>query len=435
MRIAIIGGGAAGMMAAVLAKQTLANAEIVLFEKNLNLGAKVAISGGGRCNVTTGIQDLTQVLSKYPRGAKFLRYAMHSFSPAMLVDWFEKQGCKLKCESDMRVFPVSDNGSDVITVFSDFFAEHKVQVCLGSQVVALEKLESGKFELSLKSGDIFSFDKVILTTGGQAYRHTGSSGDGYAFAEKLGHSLTDLGPSLNSFVLEEKWLGQLSGISFENCGLQTSLRSAVKSSGKVSTGSSKVSSKAAASSLKQKSNGPILISHKGLTGPAVFEMSALTAFETISKESALELYLDFIPKCNQLHLENQVFDFVKNFPQKYIKQAFYEFLPRRLVDLLASQYNFDFDRASNSVAHKDIRKFLQLVKHFKVHVISRAAGDEFVTAGGIELSEIDPKTMQSKICPGLFFAGEILNIDGYTGGFNLQSAWATGFVAGSSLDL
>ena len=312
----------------------------------------------------------------------------------------------------------------MIAVFSDFFAQNKVQVCLDSQVVALEKLESGKFEVSLKSGENFSFDKVILTTGGQAYRHTGSSGDGYAFAEKLGHSLTDLGPSLNSFVLEEKWLGQLSGISFENCGLQANLRNPIKTSGK-----------AAASSLKQKSNGPVLISHKGLTGPAVFEMSALTAFETISKESALELYLDFIPKCNQLHLENQVFDFVKNFPQKYIKQAFYEFLPRRLVDLLASQYHFDFDRASNSVAHKDIRKFLQLVKHFKVHVISRAAGDEFVTAGGIELSEIDPKTMQSKICPGLFFAGEILNIDGYTGGFNLQSAWATGFVAGSSLDL
>jgi hypothetical protein len=400
LRIAIIGGGAAGMVAAVLAKQTLANAEIVLFEKNLNLGAKVAISGGGRCNVTTGIQDLTRVLSKYPRGAKFLRYAMHSFSPEMVF------------------------GADVIAVFSDFFAQNKVQVCLDSQVVALEKLESGKFEVSLKSGENFSFDKVILTTGGQAYRHTGSSGDGYAFAEKLGHSLTDLGPSLNSFVLEEKWLGQLSGISFENCGLQANLRNPIKTSGK-----------AAASSLKQKSNGPVLISHKGLTGPAVFEMSALTAFETISKESALELYLDFIPKCNQLHLENQVFDFVKNFPQKYIKQAFYEFLPRRLVDLLASQYHFDFDRASNSVAHKDIRKFLQLVKHFKVHVISRAAGDEFVTAGGIELSEIDPKTMQSKICPGLFFAGEILNIDGYTGGFNLQSAWATGFVAGSSLDL
>jgi predicted Rossmann fold flavoprotein len=424
LRIAIIGGGAAGMVAAVLAKQTLANAEIVLFEKNLNLGAKVAISGGGRCNVTTGIQDLTRVLSKYPRGAKFLRYAMHSFSPEMVFAWFEKQGCSLKCESDMRVFPVSDNGADVIAVFSDFFAQNKVQVCLDSQVVALEKLESGKFEVSLKSGENFSFDKVILTTGGQAYRHTGSSGDGYAFAEKLGHSLTDLGPSLNSFVLEEKWLGQLSGISFENCGLQANLRNPIKTSGK-----------AAASSLKQKSNGPVLISHKGLTGPAVFEMSALTAFETISKESALELYLDFIPKCNQLHLENQVFDFVKNFPQKYIKQAFYEFLPRRLVDLLASQYHFDFDRASNSVAHKDIRKFLQLVKHFKVHVISRAAGDEFVTAGGIELSEIDPKTMQSKICPGLFFAGEILNIDGYTGGFNLQSAWATGFVAGSSLDL
>lgn len=396
-KIAIIGGGAAGMMAAASLVER-GGAEIFLLERNLELGKKVKISGGGRCNVTTGLTDLKEVLTKYPRGAKFLKTALYEFGPREVFAWFEAQGVPLKVEKDLRVFPQSNRGEDIVAVFERIFARDGVKVMFGECVSAVER-EGAKFRVN---GLVV--DQVVLTMGGQAYRHTGSTGDGYSIAESLGHKVTDLGPSLNAFMVSDEWVKRLAGVSFGDVRLRMN---------------------------GAEFRGPFLMTHKGVTGPAVFALSSLTAFSKFSPNEPAELRMDFLPEESYENLGARIFGLLAGSGKKSFGNAVVGLGPKSLIKELTILAEIDGEKFCAEVGKKEVNKLVELLKNCRVSVVGRLPGEEFVTAGGVDTSEVDPKTMESRICPGLFFAGEILNIDGFTGGFNLQAAWATGRKLGS----
>ena len=408
MKIGIIGGGAAGLMAAASAQASNPDAEIFLIEKNDGLGKKVIISGGGRCNVTTGFFDVREVLTKYPRGGKFLSSAMHRFPPEQVYAWFEAHGVPLKVEPDLRVFPESDDGRDVVGVFEKMFRDQRIHLLLKANANRVEKQADG-FQVFFKDKtEALVVDRLILTTGGQAYRHTGSTGDGYAFAQTLGHSITPLAPSLNSFTTEETWPKELSGLSFQKAAIT------------------------AKRGKSQSYTGPFLFTHKGVSGPAVFAVSSLVAFEVYDKDHPLEISIDLFPDRSVDEMRELIEANILENPKKSFENCLVGIVPKSMAETLCAQLEIPTDKKASEVGKKDIGRAVSWLKGIPLHVIGRGAGDEFVTAGGVELKEVNPSTMESKLCPGLFFAGEILDVDGYTGGFNLQASWATGRLAGES---
>lgn len=405
MTVAIIGGGAAGLMAAATILETSADAEVVLIERNNGLGKKVLISGGGRCNVTTGIRDVKAVLRCYPRGEKFLSKALYGFPPESVVDWFEAHGVPLKTEEDLRVFPVSDNGKDVVGVFELLFRNPRVRVVLNAHAVGVKKT-GAQFEISLKTGEPILADRLILTTGGQAYRQTGSTGDGYAFALSFGHTITPLAPSLNAFYAKESWPKEISGLSFVRATIT-------------------------AHRAKDTSfTGPLLFTHRGVTGPAVFALSSLIAFEPYGPTEPLKITIDLFPDLSASDLLQKITELIEAHPKKSAANVLDMLLPKSLVPVSCRETELSPERRANEITKKERDAIVTWLKATPLTIIGRDAGDEFVTAGGVELTEVNPSTMESKISPGLFFAGEILNIDGFTGGFNLQASWATGRLAG-----
>lgn len=395
------------MIAAYFAKLNNKNSEVCIFEKNSYLGAKVIISGGGRCNVTTGLQDVNEILKRYPRGSRFLRFAMHEFSSVAVMDFFEKDGVALKVEKDLRVFPVSNSGKDVVKVFESFFEKNNVKTLYNSNVLKIEKV-ANTFFIHTKD-KILEFDKVVLTTGGQAYRQTGSTGDGYAFAKSLGHNITDLAPSLGSFVLKEDFVKSIAGVSFDKVSLR--LKGNIK---------------------EYAFQGPILFTHKGLTGPAVFALSALAAYEKYNNQNPIKLYVDFFPYKKHEELLSLLNDFIIQNMNKLFVHVLDFVFPKSFAHLLSDLLKVE-NKKSSEISKKDINKCIELIKNFEVNIVGIGVGEEFVTAGGVDLKEVDDKTMESKVCKNLYFAGEILDIDGFTGGFNLQAAWATGRLVGVNL--
>lgn len=423
MKIAIIGGGAAGMMAAATIAESGSDAKVFLIEKNKSYGKKVLISGGGRCNLTTGFSDLRLIAERYARGGKFLLSSLHAFSPEAVREWFEKHGVPTKVEEDLRVFPKSDDGKTVLMAFERIFKEHGVGQFLFHEITDIKKVGKS-FQLHFSGYPPLTVDKVILTTGGQAYRYTGSTGEGYSFAEKLGHKITALAPSLSSLIIEETWIHNLAGVSLPSVAMKVK--------------GENVSGEKNSSLKKYDTTGPILFTHKGLTGPGVFALSACIAFEKADPKNPLALFLDLLPNFSHAILEEEIKKEIKENPKKLFRNTLGLLLPKSLASELCTRIPITIGEAistekpNNEISKKEIAKTVELIKAIPLHIIGRAPGDEFVTAGGVELSEVNPQTLESKICPGLYFAGEILNIDGFTGGYNLQAAWATGRRAGEN---
>ncbi|MFA6307740.1 MAG: NAD(P)/FAD-dependent oxidoreductase [Patescibacteria group bacterium] len=407
MRIAVIGGGAAGMMCAATIVKNNPEMEVFLIERNDSLGKKVIISGGGRCNVTTGIEDIKTVLEKYPRGNKFLNSAMYAFPPREVKDWFENHGVALKCEADMRVFPVSNNGQDIVRVFENILSSDKQKILLKHSVTKIEKNKK-QFTIHFKNHQALTTDKVILTLGGQAYRHTGSTGDGYALAESLGHTISNLAPSLSSLTTKETWPSDVSGLSFLNAKLKANTKK------------------------KHEFSGPFLFTHWGISGPAVFALSSLIAFENFSETKPLKVSIDLFPDLSLEDLKEKLKNFAQAEPKKIFKHSIRKVIPLSLATVLLAQLAIDGQKKNAEISKAEFQAVSTWLKNIPLTIVSRRAGDEFVTAGGVSLKEINPSTMESKLCPNLYFAGEILDIDGYTGGFNLQAAWATGRLAGEA---
>lgn len=410
MKIAIIGGGAAGMMTAATLLEKNVSAKIYLFESNNLLGKKVSISGGGRCNVTTGITDRNTLLSKYTRGSKFLIPSFYEFPPEKVIDWFKDHNVPLKTEADLRVFPESDTGSDIIKTFEKLFKK-KVFVLLNEPIIKLSPTPEQRFSLETKNG-LYDFDIVIITSGGNAYRHTGSKGDGYNFAKSCNHTITQLGPSLNSFEVKEDWCKKLAGISLPNARLEYT----TKDKQKISV------------------NGPFLFTHFGISGPVTFALSSHLAFEEISKNHPLEI--SFIPVTNNNHdfWDKEFLSKLSESPKKQIKHIISEYIPKRLAIEVLTLRKISPDKQCGEITKEERKNIAKAFSgEIKLTLLSRMKGDEFVTAGGVSLNEVNKNTMESKITPNLYFAGEVLDIDGLTGGFNLQSAWATGRLAGLSI--
>ncbi len=381
---------------------------IVLIDRNNGLGKKVIISGGGRCNVTTGIRDIDVLLTKYPRGNTFLRPALSAFSPATVYAWFESHGVPLKTQSNQRVFPQSDDGHDIVRVFETLFAEHNVDVRLNTSVTRIDRTNSG-FALTLRDhAEPLLADRLILTTGGQAYRATGSTGDGYAFAQSLGHTITPLAPSLNAFLTQEAWPGTLAGVSFPSAALTACINGAPSFT------------------------GPFLFTHKGITGPAVFALSSLIAFTPYSPSAPLSITINLFPQWSTETLRTHLAGAMTKAPKKTVRSVLGQFVPKSLVDIVAESHSITPQRRAAEIGKKDLLRVATWLTAIPLTIIGRSAGDEFVTAGGVETIEVDGETMESRVCPNLFFAGEVLNVDGFTGGFNLQASWATGARAGTS---
>ncbi len=415
--IVIVGGGAAGLMAAYFAKLKHANSTVILVEKNSYLGAKILLSGGGRCNVTTGLQSVPEILKNYPRGADFLRTAMQQFPPRAVMDWFESQGVPLKTEPDRRVFPVSNDGKDIVKALENALIQAGVKILRNQQLTSVENLPDQKFKLIFNNRQDISTDRLIITTGGNAYRQTGSTGDGYTFATQLGHHITRLFPSLAALRTSEDWSHQLSGISFPSAALTLKT-----------------------SSHDYQRLGPFLFTHQGVTGPAVFTLSSLSAFDTIDPGKPARLFIDFFPDQTAEKLLQMLDQKIDANPGKKTGNLIALFLPHslaeKIVDVLLSPAFPEKQLTTVNAANlpKAVRrKIVATFKELPLTVISRSAGDEFVTAGGVDINEVNPKTMESQLRPGLFLAGELLDIDGFTGGFNLQASWATGALAGESV--
>ena len=404
MNIAIVGGGAAGIMcAASLLESDREDLHIDLFEKNKTLGVKVAISGGGRCNVTTGIFDPQLLVPKYIRGGKFLLAAMQAFPPDKVMSWYESHGVPLKVEDDNRVFPVSDVGQDVVDVFVKLFADPRIAVHFMEGITDISPVDH-KFHLKTAKAE-YDAEAVVLTTGGNAYRHTGSTGDGYAFAKVFNHTLTPLGPSLNSFEVADEWCKELSGISFQDAKMEV-----VLSDGE-----------------KRSIIGPALFTHFGVSGPAIFAMAAHIAFETISPKQPLVFNFTPIRSVSAEMWEAKIMKAVTAHPTKLVINVMASFLPTRFAEKIMLLAHVPMSRKGAELNKLERKSLVNLLSGgLTVTLTARRPGDEFVTAGGVNLTEVDRKTMRSRLNPNLYFAGEILDIDGLTGGFNLQAAWATG---------
>ncbi len=408
-------------LAKTAAHEDGADCEVFLFEKNAYLGAKVLISGGGRCNLTTGISDVKELLKNYPRGAKFLMTAMFRFPPEKVMEWFEAHGVPLKIEKDNRVFPKSNDSKDVVGALEKEMKKLGVEVLFGAAVSEISRA-GNKFEIAIRGGRKFAADAVILTTGGNAYRHTGSTGDGYAFAEALGHTITKLRPSLSSFIVGEKWVKDIAGISFEKAKLKLSL-------------SGKKSSCAAASlpgteKLFERT-GSFSFTHRGITGPAVFALSSMTAHEGIFTQNPAKLTIDFFPDEKPAAFEKRLQALILKNAKKTLANFLDVLLPKSLCGAVIGLLEIPEKTITGNLTKQNRGAIAQILKTFPLTVTERNAGEEFVTAGGVDLTEVNTNTMESKICPGLYFAGEILDVDAFTGGFNLQASWATGALAGS----
>jgi len=402
-RIIIIGAGAAGMMTAAILAEKHNEAEITLVERNPRMGQKVIISGGGRCNVTTGVEDLKEVLKAYPRGAKFIRTAFYAFPPRAMRDWVESHGVPLKKEADLRIFPRSNKGTDVVGIFEKILKDSDVRVMCKRVVNSVA--HDGEFKVELNTGEVLSGDYLVITTGGQAYKRTGSKGDGYSFAQALGHSITKLAPSLTAFTIQEQWVRDLAGVSFPEVRLRF------------------------IGAEKYEFAGPIMFTHKGVTGPAIFALSAMSAFESLPAT----LEFDFFPQKNHEQLSAQLKKVLAAAPKKQFHNSLSQLIPHSFSKLICDLNDIPLEKRNNELSKKDINRTIQRIKQLSLKIKGRSPGEEFVTAGGVDLKEVDPKSFQSKIQPGLFFAGEVLNIDGFTGGYNLHAAWAGGHLVGESL--
>lgn len=407
-RIVVIGGGAAGLMAAHTAA-TL-GAEVILLERNGVCGKKLRITGKGRCNVTNDC-TLEEFLASVPSNPRFLYSALNRLSPQDTMAFFEGEGVPLKVERGRRVFPVSDRAQDIVDALCGACKRAGVKI-YGERVRSL-MLEGGRVTGVRTDGREYSADAVIVATGGKSYPKTGSDGDGYALARSAGHTLTPILPSLVPVVSDSKICPALQGLSLKN----VSLCVVQKQSGK------KI----------YEDFGEMMFTHFGLTGPMV--LSASAHIPDISS-GGYEVQIDLKPALDERTLDERILSDFRKYANKDFANSLGDLLPQKLIPVVISLCKIDPHKKVNAVTREERRVLVETLKCLRIGLIGfRPINEAIITKGGVNTREINPKTMQSKLCDGLYFAGEVIDVDAYTGGYNLQIAFSTGVLAGESAAL
>jgi predicted Rossmann fold flavoprotein len=395
----VIGGGPAGMFAAITAAQR--GEKVLLLEKNDRLGKKLLITGKGRCNVTN---DCTaqEILQNVPRNGRFLYSAMNAFPPERIKIFFEENGCALKTERGNRVFPVSDRSQSVLEALQKAMRHNRVDVHTAKVKGILT--DNGAVSGVRTEKDTIACKWVILATGGLSYPTTGSTGDGYTMAKALGHTIMPCEGSLVPLETEGADCQDMQGLALRNCGV------------KLLDGKNKV---------LFKDFGELLFTHFGVSGPTVLSAS------THLKGDGCRLVIDLKPALDEGKLNDRILRDLDLYKNRSMENALTDLLPRSMIPVVLRRLGVDPEMQANSFNKQQRRALVELLKAFSVTIIGkRPVSEAIITSGGVKVSEIDPKTMQSKLIPGLYFAGEIIDCDAYTGGFNLQIAWATAYGAG-----
>jgi len=409
--VAVIGGGAAGMMAAGTVAAN--NASVVLVEKNEKLGKKLHITGKGRCNLTNNT-DISSLLEHVLTNSRFLQSSFHAMDSFDLMNFFETRNLPLKTERGGRVFPVSDKASDVTRVLADYMQQNGVRVKLNHTVRGIEA-KNERFFISIDNGSgkgKIESRAIIIATGGLSYPSTGSTGDGYSFARKFGHSVTTTHPSLVPLHVKESWVADLEGLSLRN----------VRCTAKLFFGES------GKEKIVYEELGEMLFTAKGVTGPLILKASAF-----LTDKLPAELYIDLKPGLTPEQLDTRILRDFAEFPNKYFLNALDGLLPKRLIETVVTLSGIPESKKINEITRKERKELIKLLKALPLTPIKTAGFREAViTRGGVDVREINPSTLMSKSVGGLFFAGEVLDVDAFTGGYNLQIAFSTGYLAGLS---
>ena len=406
-KVVVVGGGAAGMMAAYQASEN--GHKVILVDKNEKLGKKIYITGKGRCNLTNA-GELEEIFNNIMTNRKFLYSALYSFTNDDVINFFENNGMKTKIERGNRVFPVSDHSSDVISTIVKALRKNQVDIRLFTPVKDLIITNDKACGVLLENGEKIMCDSVIIATGGLSYPSTGSTGDGYRFAKDSGHTINKCEPSLVPMNIKEEWVKELQGLSLRNVNVR------------IINGKKKLYNEL----------GEMLFTHFGVSGPLILSASAMINRKYFDEN--LKIIIDLKPALDVEQLNKRILRDFEEELNKQFKNSLNKLLPSKLVPVVINLSGIDPDKQVNTITKEERQKLAYLLKNLEISFNGfRGWNEAIITKGGISVKDINPSTMESKIVSNLYFCGEVLDLDALTGGYNLQIAWSTGYLAGDSV--
>jgi len=416
MKVLIIGGGPAGIIAGIRSAEEGNN--VILLEKNDNLGKKLLITGKGRCNITSSL-DISEFINNIPGNGRFLYSAFDNFNNNDIIELLKEEGLDVKEERGNRIFPVTDDSRDVLNALLRKMKKLKIEIKLKSKVNKIIVEENKAVGIIYNDKEKLYADKIILATGGKSYPTTGSTGEGYKIAKELGHTINEIKPSLVPLEIYQKnECKAMQGLSLRNIGIK------IMDSEK--------------NKLIYEDFGEMLFAHFGVSGPVIISSSAhLVRYKNIEellKNRKINLSIDLKPALTKERLDDRILRDFNDLKNKQVKNSLDKLLPQKIIPVVLDRLNIDKNKQVNQITKEERLKIIEILKNFKLEISGfRPIEEAIITAGGISIKEINPKTMESKIVQNLYFAGEIIDVDAYTGGFNLQIAYSTGYTAGGDV--
>ena len=413
MKVIVIGGGPAGMIASVATAEK--GNEVILLEKMDRLGKKLLITGKGRCNITSSL-NMEEFIKNIPGNGKFLYSCFQRYTNLDIINFLEEQGLKVKEERGNRIFPQTDKSIDVLNCFIKKLKQFNVQVKLNTKVTEILEENGQAVGVKINNGEKIYADKIILATGGKSYPLTGSTGDGYVMAEKLGHTIQKIKPSLVPIELyNKKEISNLQGLSLRNTAIKI-----------IDSHKNKII---------YEDFGEMIFTHFGVSGPIILSGSAhlirYNNLEQLLQEKNIKIFLDLKPALTEEKLEERILRDFNELKNKQYKNSLDKLLPQKMIKYVIEKSKINPDKKVNEITKEERKRLVHLLKNMEFEIKDfRPIDEAIITSGGINIKEIDPKTLESKLINGLYFAGEVIDVDAYTGGFNLQIAYSTGYVAG-----